>query len=395
MRRLGATLRGFGSYHISNNSILKGGMSPPMITNSVSNGAVIVRHREYLRDIFPNADQSFKNEVSEINPGLQNCFPWLAQIAPAFQQYRFRGLVFEYKTTSSDLSVTNTNSALGTVVMATQYNALDDPFQNKYEMENWEFSTSCKPSISCLHPVECAKGQTPVSLLWVRTGTKPGDQRLYDLGNFNIATVGIPGNGLGAIGELWVSYEIEFFKPMFIEDSTTQFAHFSNAVGAAGELTPNPPTSGHPFGLIGSFPLNQKFHPLASTNSTLPCYLDPTQDRLVITDSIAKDLMIVMRLWWNTGVVPATTFVPPNTIVSNQGIAFSGAGWNLNSSWYTTAQDLDTANPTTRASTFIWIALVKTTSDNAIFKFTTQGSWLGSTPTNWDLYITEMGPNPN
>lgn len=396
MRRLGATLRGFGSYHISTNSILKGGMSPPMITNSVSNGAVIVRHREYLTDIFPAADQSFKNLVRDINPGLQNCFPWLAQIAPAFQQYRFRGLVFEYKTTSADLSVTNTNPALGTVIMATQYNALDTQFTNKYEMENWEFSTSCKPSVSCLHPVECAKSQTPVSLLWVRTGAVPdtGDARLYDLGNFNLATVGVPGNGAGAIGELWVSYEIEFFKPQFREDVTTSFAHFSNRTAGGGELQIGNPQTTHPFGTLNGQPANTHFPPLAVTNSSLPCYLDPTNDRIVITDSIGKNLIVYMRYYWGAGITPITNFVYP-VLTATPAPNGQLPRLNLNVVWASGGTALDTNNPTTSTSVAECIAFLAIRAETAYIDASFGGgTWTGNGTSGFDIWITELPSSP-
>lgn len=192
-----------------------GGMSPPMITNSMNSGAIIVRHREYIGDIISTT--AFTNRNFPINPGMVGTFPWLAQIANAFEQYRFRGLIFEFKSLSADALISaSTNIGQGTVIMATQYNALSPGFSTKIEMENYEFANSCKPSCSFMHPVECATYQTPNTPLYVRSGAIPtgSDERLYDLGNFNLATQGLPSD-TGSVGELWATFEIELFKPKY------------------------------------------------------------------------------------------------------------------------------------------------------------------------------------
>jgi hypothetical protein len=210
------SVAGFGDYHIKTNSLMNGGMSPPMIVNSANSGGFIMRHREYLGDVL--ASTNFSITKYPLNPGLVYTFPWLSQVAEAFEEYRFRGLIFEFKSTSSDAVLsTAANSALGTVIMATQYNALSPTFPDKRIMENYEFANSSKPSMSFIHPVECAQSQTPVERLYVRTGTVPdgADIRLYDLADFYIATQGMQVAG-GTIGELWCTFEIEFYKPKLV-----------------------------------------------------------------------------------------------------------------------------------------------------------------------------------
>lgn len=206
------SVTGFGDYSIRGNTLLQGGMSPPMIVNSTNKGGVIVRHREYLQDI--DATIAFTNLAFPINPGIAGTFPWLSQVAESFEQYKFRGLIFEFKSLSSDAVLsTATSSALGAVIMATDYNVLNPAFPDKMHMENYEFANSSKPSCDFLHPVECERSQTPVDLLYIRNDSLPtnADQRLYDLGSFQIATVGMQASA-GGIGELWCTYEVEFYK---------------------------------------------------------------------------------------------------------------------------------------------------------------------------------------
>jgi hypothetical protein len=211
-------LCGFGDYKVRSNSLMPGklGGDPPIIKNS-KNGGHIVRHREYMADVF--AASAFTSTTYAINPGLIGSFPWVSQQADSYEQYKFRGLVFEFKSMSSDAVLSSSaSSSLGTVVMSTQYNVLDQPFTDKRTMENYEFANSCKPSLSMLHPIECKASQTSISELYVRTGaTSVGDQRLYDLANFSIAVQGMQGAGANqVIGELWCTYELEFFKPKLL-----------------------------------------------------------------------------------------------------------------------------------------------------------------------------------
>lgn len=205
-------ISGFGDYKIQSNSIMRGGMTAPQIVNTTNKGGVVVRFREYLQDI--PATIAFTNNIFYLNPGQQKTFPWLSTFAKNWQQYRWRGLIFEFGSTSSDAVLsTATSSALGTISMATDYDVLDTNYTNKREMLNTVFSNSSKPSCSFIHPIECKRSQTPISVQYVRTGGYPegGDPRLYDLGKFQIATEGMQAAS-GSVGELWVTYEVEFFK---------------------------------------------------------------------------------------------------------------------------------------------------------------------------------------
>jgi hypothetical protein len=188
---------------------------PPAMRASGANGRFIVRHREYLGDVSSGAGTptAFEYNTFSLNPGLSDTFPWLSSIARNYEQYSIRGMVFEYKTLSVDAIAASTVN-IGAVIMATDYNAAHVAFPNKQAMEQYEFCTSGKPSLSLLHPIECSSAETPVKVLYVRSASVPAntDPRLYDLGTFQIATQGLPAPA-NSIGELWVSYEIEFYKP--------------------------------------------------------------------------------------------------------------------------------------------------------------------------------------
>lgn len=192
----------------------------------MNRGGFIVRHREYLGDI--NASTAFTVQAYSINPGLSASFPWLSAIASAYEEYEFRGLIYEFKSLSSDAVLSSaTSSALGYVAMATQYNAASSNFVSKIELENYEFANSNKPSVSFIHPVECKRRLNVDTHLYIRTGGVPTgqDQRLYDMGDFQIAVGGCQAN-TGVLGELWCTYEIELFHPKYIVGGNVETDHF-------------------------------------------------------------------------------------------------------------------------------------------------------------------------
>lgn len=233
-------LKGVGDYAPlgimpKHNSFMRALLSngPPAIQNTRMR-TFVVRHREYLGDVVTGATGAFNITTFPINPGMAVTFPWLAQLAQNFEQYRINGMVFEFKSTSAD-ALNSTNTALGTVVMATEYNSDSDPFTTKQQMENHEFANSCRQSCSMLHAIECKPSLTSISELYTRT-TAPAagqDLRLYDLGQFSIATVGQQGSSVN-IGELWCSYEIELLKPQLPDVSAIVGTdHFYSATGVS------------------------------------------------------------------------------------------------------------------------------------------------------------------
>ena len=293
-------ITGFGDYTVEHNTLMTGGMSPPQIINASKAGSFIVRHREYIGDI--NATIDFTVQGFPINPGLLDSFPWLGSVAPSFEEYKLRGLIYEFKSLSSDAVLSaSTSSALGAVVMATDYNVLGNLFPNKMQMENYEFANSAKPSCSFLHPVECKKALNPISTMYVRSGAVPpnADQRLYDLGLFQIATVGMQAAS-GVCGELWCTYEVELIKPRFTTEELNGVYDHANL----SETT----DSAHPLG-TGT--------PSITAGSNLGGSVDVSTQRYNFPLSIPLkgDFYDIQYLNWGNGMGIAVT--APNIILSS------------------------------------------------------------------------------
>jgi hypothetical protein len=177
----------------------------------------------------------------------QSLFPWLSRIAQQFEQYRIRGMVLQYIPVTADTSSGNTIST-GSVDFYVEYNVSSAPptgvIAQAVGTEGGKGNPNCqalflnnmwarsvKPSEPLTVPIECAPNQTPMDLHYVtsarilnQTGAPslvpgeapvlsiPGDLRLFDY-----ATVYVVASGQSVdqnqLGQLWVSYDIEFFKP--------------------------------------------------------------------------------------------------------------------------------------------------------------------------------------
>jgi hypothetical protein len=233
---LGASLSkwlGSGAYAVSKNTLAKGSTPLPMHSNNTS---VIIRHREYLTDIVSSGTaNTFSAASYYLNPGLSTTFPFLSTIAQQFQEYTIRGLIFEFKSTSADAIASSTNTTLGTVMMATQYNGAEPQFTSKQQMLNESYSTDAKPSESFCHPIECDPKENPYKVQYIRANNVPAGQdiKTYDLGVMSVATAGFQGTNV-VCGELWCTYEVELRKPTITGGLNLfgRYAHYRSSLAS-------------------------------------------------------------------------------------------------------------------------------------------------------------------
>lgn len=232
-------LTGMGEYSIKANSILAKvdeGVQIPSFGNLTN--ATIVQHRSFVQDIVTPANPLvFNVQQFRINPANQQLFPWLSTLANSFEQYQILGMVFQYKSLSSDSATT---LALGSVTMGTKYEANDPPFRNKIEMENAQYTCSGKPCDTFIHALECDPTVMSDPIKYnLQSGIYPigKDPRGYDVGTFEIATTGLPSTAGEILGELWITYEVALFRPLL------------NTISASDRYTITAPTS--PNTLIG------------------------------------------------------------------------------------------------------------------------------------------------
>lgn len=209
---------GRGDYTV--NSLIKGSSYKAMNFSSMTDeqGDMICTHSEYVRDIHGNpTDSTFEVQTLNINPGLEATFPWLSQIAQNFDEYVMIQLVFEFRSTLTDV-ISDNNGQVGQVVMVTNYNVDKPAFAQKHLMMQYNGAQSAKSTLSAIHGVEC----DPTKLSGAegkRIRTKPlatGNLMDYDHAKFMLAVSATPdGIANETIGELWVTYKVLLRKPKF------------------------------------------------------------------------------------------------------------------------------------------------------------------------------------
>jgi len=211
---------GRGAYGESNEVMAGGSSNSAEITSAGDEtGGIMICNREYVGDIFAPASAGIFSVTSfPLNPGLEQTFPWLAQLAANYEEFEFHQLVFEFKSSLQD--VNSTNGQVGTIITATNYNASQPLFQDKPSMAAYYGSVSGKTTDDQTHGVECDPSKLSGSAgNYVRTNPVliGEDLKSYDHGTFQLATHNIPTSMLnGTLGELYVYYKVHLRKPKFL-----------------------------------------------------------------------------------------------------------------------------------------------------------------------------------
>lgn len=199
-------LFGFGAYTTAEADKILAARVPTM--NATLDQGVRVSHHEFIGDVLSTSD--FAVLKYPLNPGVSGTFPWLSSVAAAFQEYELNGCVFYFKSTSAN-ALNSTNTALGQVIGAVQYNPYLASPASKIEMLGLSSAADGKPSESNLYPVECKADMVLMRSKLVRSGAVVDDLAKYDHGNFFLGTNG--SQAIATVGELHIVYDITLKKP--------------------------------------------------------------------------------------------------------------------------------------------------------------------------------------
>lgn len=218
-----AKLFGHGDYTVKTNSLMTSLSGPTIPKFSNEGRAIRVREREYLGDIISSATPgAFSLTSYAVNPTVQGTFPWLSRIAPLFDEWEPHGIVFEFVSTSSEFN--GSSQALGAVIMATDYDSFDPLYTSKQQMENADYANSTKPSCNLIHGLECDLRERPTKILYTEIlANQP--LSFTNLANFQVATQGMSVASVN-LGELWISYDISFYKKQINSSTATNIPYF-------------------------------------------------------------------------------------------------------------------------------------------------------------------------
>jgi hypothetical protein len=211
---LGNGLYGRGAYQTVHNNLFTGD-AMGVIGGHNENQEVVISHSEYLQDVYGPSTSKFTNQGLQLNPGLAENFPWLAQMAANYEEYEFIQLVFHFKSTVDPSATNNTNGATGTIIMCTNYNPDAKDFETKEAMMQYHGAASGRVTDDMVHGVECdPKLNAGTATKYVRIFNTESSKKDFDLGRFQWALVNIPSAFENSqVGELWVTYTVRLQKP--------------------------------------------------------------------------------------------------------------------------------------------------------------------------------------
>lgn len=239
-RHLGARIsKLIGSGDYASNSVSANSLIHPKGLSAVSafgdmGGATIrIKHREFVGDVVTSAVAGqFTISSYPINPGLSNSFPFLSTIAVNYDQYVFHGLVYEFVSSTAGTA----SGAMGTIIMAADYNPAAPTYGNKHIMENSGYAVSCRLDGNAMYGMECAASQNAHNGYFVRDSKDVSNLYDTDLGLMQVATApssSFPNNSV--IGELWVTYDVELKRPSL---TPNRFGYARIVRSGVGPTTP-------------------------------------------------------------------------------------------------------------------------------------------------------------
>jgi len=215
---------GYGSYKVKHNTVgdttVYGADAANVPGFSNFEHGTRIKHREFVKNIVvPSDPTAFNVEVMRLGLDNSELFPWLSLLATRFQKYKVHGMMFYFRSTSTDYN----NS--GSLAFSLNYDVTENGPTQMSDVLNSFFATSSKPSQSFAAPVECDPATMPSGGYYIRhpnasTGTV--DLRMSQVGSLNVCTEGLSLSAGQVLGQLWCTYDIELLYP--ITDITSGIA---------------------------------------------------------------------------------------------------------------------------------------------------------------------------
>jgi len=314
--------------------------------NINGNKTFTVRHSEYLTDVDFSA--GFSLNKLPINPGMSLAFPWLSSLANSYESYRIKNLSYSYVPQCA-------TSQPGTVILAIDYDSTDSDPLDKQGLLQKAGAVRTVAWDTCT--VRYMQKSATYQKYFVRTGALSPNQDLktYDAGTLYIGVEGFSFTTTG--GELYASYDIEFFTPESIQldqvSSGSYSATFSNGVALTTPFGSGPGgvsgglditfSSNKEFevGRVGSYLFHWRIIGTGLTNNSNPT-----------SSLVTGDSRSTFGNFWSTGnVIAATTTQCVSQYVVYQpgdkfDLNFTGVGTTITSLFLTvTPIRLDLAKP--------------------------------------------------
>lgn len=203
------------------------GRAPKVVQGKDS---IRVKHREFISTVTSSVAFAIANNIP-LNPGLPASFPWLSQVAQAWEEYSFNSLEFEYVTRASTATV-------GSVILTPDYDASDSPPVNEQVACAYDGAQedACWKDQSCCLPSQRLNAAD--KFRFVRNGPLSANQdiKLYDAGNMFVCTTEFA--AASPVGKLWVEYDVTLKIPSLSPNGPAPHGGFVQGGGALTAANP-------------------------------------------------------------------------------------------------------------------------------------------------------------
>lgn len=274
------------------------------------NGDCVVEHSEFIQDV--PGSVGFSVSGIPINPGQSAMFPWLSQIAPNYESYKFEFLTFTYENAVG-------SQTAGKVLLGVDFDASDPAPVDKQQFASYQGYSSDAPWKTFTQH-NSRDNLSKRSSYYVRSGAVPAgtDVKLYDVGNFFIASQGMA--DASNVGELYVKYRVKFMTPQ-IQNPAVGLSK-SAAVATVGGVVSLAASSNAPITVTGDA-TNQTITFVSAfnciVNSALGCASAPS---LVLTGTATRQVPILAASGTTIGVATCQIIATAGQtlIITNAGV---------------------------------------------------------------------------
>lgn len=333
-----STISGYGDYVVSHNTITKTGGSgavdivPKFSGRGGVDSNVRITHREYIGEVTAPEGTGFNVTQYAITPTNADLFPWLAAFAKKFQRWKLHGMVFYYKSTSTDY---NNN---GIIAMTVNYDPADPRYISMQGMMNSKFAVSTKPSMNLAAPVECAPSESPQAGYFIEHGvqTLGAEMRQTCKGMLNVGTDGLSVPPGTKVGQLYVTYDIEMMYPFHsnVQEPPVPFGSSSVFINGADDVPfanrALPIASGFP-----STPADRLLYTSYYTTTTSPHRIDlqGTPGHMKFQFQEAGTYFLLCTYRDQTIAMEDDASIDNGTFVSRQAVATIGSAETNKCAW--------------------------------------------------------------
>jgi len=363
-----AKLTGSGDYHIKSTGAAAHEI--PAFGNIQDTG-INIKNREFIGTV--SSSTGLNQWKIGINPGLPDTFPFLSRIASNFEKYRFRGLVFYFKSTAASAFASTTNIAMGQVIITSVPDPAEAQPTTLEAVLNRKDNTVAKPSEDCLHGWECKRGMQVLNEYYIRTSNTGDDQdiRFTDPGYLLLSTNGNPAANM-EIGQLWVSYDVDLMVPKLSVSGDGYLIRTDRFINFSGVATATP---------LGTQAGNKD----AAEGSTLGCVVSGGTNTLIFPPALdTGTFLVTLSYRSSTGTIES-----PLISSLNNCTGVTNAFQHTPSVFaYIMATP---STPAVSENESVLMIVVKVTAKNATIVFDTSGDF--GAGVQCTVLVTEVNPS--